>query len=142
MTQKTQLQGAGDGTAVPAGYVGEKLSGTNIGPTLSVSGSVYNAASLTLPAGVWMVFGHIYVSTIGATLTAVLASISTSSGAHNSLSTAADYSTATGTARFLCPAPLYINTTGQPVYLCASSVYTGTTPGVQTIGTELYAIRL
>jgi len=58
MTQKSLLQSAGDGTAVPAGYVGEVLtsSGTQTG---SASGTitVNMGTGVTLTPGTWIVQG-------------------------------------------------------------------------------------
>ena len=59
MTQKTQLQAAGDGTAVPAGYVGQLVSSNLSGIALSVSTSAWNYSdctglSMTLDSGVWL----------------------------------------------------------------------------------------
>jgi hypothetical protein len=55
MTQKALLQSAGDGTVVPAGYVGERLtaSGSQAG---NVSGvvTVNLASGITLTPGVWI----------------------------------------------------------------------------------------
>jgi hypothetical protein len=56
MTQKALLQSAGDGTAVPAGYVGETLSNTT---TTTITTSFQNLVSITLNKGYWLVFGYI-----------------------------------------------------------------------------------
>jgi len=66
MPQKTLLQSAGDGTTVPAGYVGEYyapaiLSGSN----QSISGSSYvtiTGSSITIGPGVWMLLAGASVS--------------------------------------------------------------------------------
>ena len=51
MTQKQLIQGAGDGTAVPAGHIGETLTATG---TLSATTAAYLVgATLTLTTGVW-----------------------------------------------------------------------------------------
>lgn len=52
MTQKQLLQGAGDGTAVPAGYIVENYQ--DIGSTL-VTTSNTNLATRTLTPGVWSI---------------------------------------------------------------------------------------
>jgi len=55
MTQKSQLQSAGDGTAVPSGYVGErKISSASTNITLSTSVSDIGL-SFTLEPGEWIV---------------------------------------------------------------------------------------
>jgi len=57
MTAKAQLQSAGDGTAVPSGYVGEtkvvNLSGTSFVPSTSLAD--VTGLSMTLDSGVWQV---------------------------------------------------------------------------------------
>lgn len=54
MTQKALLQSAGDGTAVPAGYVGQILS--NEGSTqASVGGTTTDLVVLNIPQGVWQI---------------------------------------------------------------------------------------
>lgn len=58
MTQKALLQSAGDGTAVPSGYVGEVISASpasNIVPT--GSNVIITLASIVLTPGTWMVQG-------------------------------------------------------------------------------------
>ena len=55
MTQKALLQSSGDGTAVPAGYIGETI---NVDITSSVATTVANtpvdcAQTITLTPGVW-----------------------------------------------------------------------------------------
>jgi hypothetical protein len=55
MTQKQLLQGAGDGTAVPTGFIGEStfVAGTNSALTTGINLKVQ---TYTLPsAGVWMI---------------------------------------------------------------------------------------
>ena len=58
MTQKQLIQGAGDGTAVPAGYIGETITvdiTSSVG-TVSANTAVDCAQTLTLPtAGVWRI---------------------------------------------------------------------------------------
>lgn len=53
MTQKALLQGAGDGTAVQAGYVGEiRRAQINASPNTA---NYVNAANITLNPGVWLI---------------------------------------------------------------------------------------
>jgi hypothetical protein len=56
MTQKALLQSSGDGTAVPAGYVGERLlsSGTEVSlPSGTITTNL--GTGITLTPGVWIV---------------------------------------------------------------------------------------
>jgi hypothetical protein len=60
MTQKALLQSAGDGTTVPAGYVGERINSVGlISPGAISNTTVSNvsiAGSLSLSAGIYLVF--------------------------------------------------------------------------------------
>lgn len=53
MADKTLLQSAGDGTAVPAGYVGE-IKRTTFSGVAPSNSSYVNAASLQLTPGTWI----------------------------------------------------------------------------------------
>jgi hypothetical protein len=59
MTQKTLLQSSGDGTAVPAGYVGQLLqnAGGEIEASFGPSNQIAAIASFNLTAGTWLCFG-------------------------------------------------------------------------------------
>jgi hypothetical protein len=56
MTQKSLLQSAGDGTAVPAGMIGEILEVQSSNASVTTA-SYAQVVSLTLTAGVWSVSG-------------------------------------------------------------------------------------
>ena len=61
MSNKQLLQSAGDGTAVPAGYVGEIVPGTLSVVTATFSGGnagIATMGSRTLGVGVWLVFAE------------------------------------------------------------------------------------
>jgi hypothetical protein len=59
MTAKAQLQSSGDGTAVPAGYVGQLLqnAGGEIEASFGPSNQIAAIASFNLTAGTWLCFG-------------------------------------------------------------------------------------
>lgn len=81
MTQKALLQSAGDGTAVPSGYIGEVLSSNTSGTTISTSGT--QSLSLTLTAGIWATY--ISVTYNGSsTVTGMQMGISTSNSSFDS----------------------------------------------------------
>ena len=64
MTQKSLFQAAGDGTAVPANYAGEFISGTSAGLSLTSGGGlVATGTAITLPPGIWAIFGYIQYGT-------------------------------------------------------------------------------
>jgi hypothetical protein len=79
MTQKQLLQGAGDGTAVPAGFIGEKLEAT-ITSTFTqaspVAQTIYDVTGLSISVtpGVWVMsaFGVVQVSCANTSVTGVL----------------------------------------------------------------------
>ena len=61
MANKQLLQAAGDGTAVPAGYIGEKITWTT-SPTTQIfntSESDWTNATINLSSGVWLVTANI-----------------------------------------------------------------------------------
>ena len=83
MTQKALLQGAGDGTAVPQGYVGETIeyTGSNVAAIASNSGFSCISA-YTVPAGKWLINGNCHlVKGTGTGITYLLAGINTSNAA-------------------------------------------------------------
>lgn len=54
MTAKAQLQSAGDGTAIPSGYVGETVAGTTIANPVVLATSSTAISSITLQPGRWV----------------------------------------------------------------------------------------
>jgi len=79
MTQKNLLQSAGDGTAVPSGYVGQRLVNT-VSVTGQASGTVtVTNASVELTPGIWQVYVVGLGKTVGPTYVQVaIANISNS----------------------------------------------------------------
>ena len=59
MTQKALLQSAGDGTAVPAGYVGERIAFTSRAVTPTAGGWVATQSLVTLTPGIWLMFARV-----------------------------------------------------------------------------------
>lgn len=74
MTQKALLQSAGDGSVVPAGYVGEQLVATWTGQTITTSFTTLGTISLVNP-GSYLVIIETDVSTVGASTTRIVSSI-------------------------------------------------------------------
>lgn len=138
--------GSKTGIAPVSGYIGEKLTSSNLAnTTLSVSGTTYNAGSVTLTTGVWMVYGHIGgASPGGTTQSNYITSLSTTSATHDSTTMNRDLSSTTSYDRYFSPAPLYINVTAatQVVYLTVSAVYTGTAPITTASFSYLYGVRI
>lgn len=84
MANKQLLQSAGDGTAVPAGYIGELRTATNDANSIA-SGTIRNTGTLTLTPGVylmWATLGTDFSST-NPNVTKLEISLSTTSAAHN-----------------------------------------------------------
>jgi hypothetical protein len=67
------LPGRTDGSAVPAGYVGEKISTTVSATFLTYPTTQASVASLSLTAGVWMLYGGISIYTNALPSTGILA---------------------------------------------------------------------
>ena len=80
MTAKALLQAAGDGTAVPVGYVLEVKEVTST--SAFNSGTVTDATSITLGAGSWVILGSCTSPSSNA-LTGLTCSISTTSATND-----------------------------------------------------------
>lgn len=66
MTQKALLQSAGDGTAVPQGYVGEVRFFIQSAPVnVSTNTNWTNLGSVIVPKGIWEVSGYSLVTQTG-----------------------------------------------------------------------------
>jgi hypothetical protein len=71
MTQKALLQSAGDGTAAPAGYVGEIISSKTSAATNVTTGVYFDAATITLTtSGTYRLDASVRYTLNGATVTA------------------------------------------------------------------------
>lgn len=87
MTQKQLIQGAGDGTAVPAGYIGETISAANYGHgdiSVATAGQYVHAGedTITLSAGTWLLYGAVRIYTPSTTdsLYGIVVNIGTATG--------------------------------------------------------------
>lgn len=67
MTQKALLQSSGDGTAVPSGCVGEKITFTNLTNDIPAT-TIVNIASATLTPGIYLIISKATIERNGATL--------------------------------------------------------------------------
>jgi hypothetical protein len=136
MTQKALLQSAGDGSAIPAGYVGELTARTTVNVT-NLTGSTVNAATLLLTSGNWLIFfnGQGGGSTVGSR---VSLTISTSSATEDT-----DFSTVGTVSSISQPFSMsmirVISTSGQNVYLTARAPDSGTT---MYLSGRIQAIRI
>lgn len=129
MANKQQLQSAGDGTAVPAGYVGERAFAQST--TANITGaaaSIRGVGTLSIPsAGVWLISSTLFAQWSGAPggASLILSTVSATStsfpqhGMGTSSFTDMPMSTQEGNSRianvhgvlatFTGPATLYIN---------------------------------
>lgn len=138
-----QVKGRTSGAVISAGYVGEILTASLSDVSLAVSATVYNAGSLSLTAGVWMVYGKVQFGVAGSTQTQCDASISLTSATHDNTNRVRDNSSGISAGRYLAPCPLYVNVSSTTtVYLCASSSYTGAAPSTTGAQSALFAVRI
>lgn len=124
MTQKQMLFSAGDGTSVPAGNVGEIIqSAVTVLANVGASNQWFDATSITLTPGVWLINSVIYYDRNGATITdsSLVIGLSVNSGNSNAGSTPPInwFDTATGT--------LSTSFTRVPIHLNVYCRYDGTT---------------
>jgi hypothetical protein len=138
----SNVLGSTTGVAPAAGVIGERLSATVGAVAMTVSGTVYNAASLVLTAGAWQVFGKVVFGTGGSTVAACVASISTTSATENTKSYVNLITTNTADIKAVHPMPITVNTAGQTVYLTGRMSFTGTGPSTDASYTDFYAIRI
>jgi len=136
-----QAPGLTTGAAISAGYVGEKLTVTLSDVAIALTATTYNAGSLTLTAGVWLVRGKVVVGVSGTTMTRVRSSISTTSATLDTVTFVDDLSTGITYARSI-KTDRYVNTAGTTVYLTVSSDYTGTAPSTSSANMIFEAIRI
>lgn len=146
------LPGNTTGNAIASGYVGEQQLVNNWnGQTSLSSGTAYNVTSLSLPAGVWLVFGSAEINaTTGTDLYNIQLSISTTTATRNNSAISVIAGTS-GTA-LLSEAVLnvfqYVNVSATtPVYLVGFAQTTASTwsisAGATNSGTgQFYAVRI
>jgi hypothetical protein len=142
-TANQQFLGKTDGATVAAGYVGQKLTASLSNVTLAdVAGTDKTVGTLTLTAGIWMVYAKCTINTPGSTMTYAQAAISTVNNTNNGVSAVRAIHNSITAATLIAPNPLYISTTGQDVYLVAQLVGSGTVPATVASSSELYAVRI
>lgn len=86
MTQKNLLQSAGDGTAIPAGVVGETIQFTpNVAITCTNASTWYVSSSVgTLTPGVWLISGSMLFAINSGVNDVILSTISDNTTANSS----------------------------------------------------------
>jgi hypothetical protein len=146
MAKQAKRQLAGSGEALPAGVIGQKLTGTWLNPSAAVG--TRNALSIDLPPGVWALYGKVYMQSSGATGYVELnCSVSTTSNTQDTESRL-NAITSTTTQDIMCASlPKYLAVTGAPttpVYFVVTvavgggSLAAGWVQGLSTF----YAVRI
>lgn len=136
------------GTTTPAaGFIGEKLTASvSNGGTVSSPISNSNAATLSLTAGNWMVYGKWYIETITGTMvvTSIQASLSSTSATPNAVSTNRITATFSAGDQEIVAGPIYVSQASTAnVYLVVSATWTGAgTSRINAGNTALYAVRM
>ena len=142
-TANQQLLGLTTGAVINAGYVGERLTATLSTVTLTTAGVSKNAATISLSAGVWIVYGTLCVIPAATATGVTNASISLTTDTHDALTLVRDLSNDVTNARRMALPIKYVNTTGQNVYLVFDvATYTGAAPFTSTPNMAFYAVRI
>jgi hypothetical protein len=142
------LPGNTTGSAVAAGYVGEVKTGTYITGTVASSGNWKSIYSISLTAGIWVVFGKLHFyngSTAPTTFTQVATGISTTQDGVVSATDELRFTPITA-ANFGFGIPfvtqiINISST-QTYYLNGSATYTALNSGTWTTESQLKAVRI
>jgi len=146
MPQKTLLQSAGDGTAVPAGYVGELpaiSSVTAIAP--GASAAYKSVTSITVNKGIYLVFAKLdfELSATGITgLSAIGGGISTQTNALDNNLQRVLMGTSVATNADLTVSPRYfsVSSDNTSFYLVSRIDYSSL--GTAKVGGLIYAVRI
>ena len=137
----TQVRGRTDGSAVPAGDVGEVITASLSNVTITPSNTPVTVGSLVLTAGTWIIYGKsMWAASGGAVGTFYRVSVSTTAATEHFPSAMAVYGP-TGDF-YVGSSPRVINTTGQTVYLVALGVYTGGANSTDATKSTFYAVRI
>jgi hypothetical protein len=135
------LPGRTDGQAVASGYIGQVVSASLTNGTLNNSTTVYDVASLVIPAGVWMVYCKAMISPAGTSTTYRDISVTTSSTTLDPVTQVRDSGNGSLNT-FIATTPYYINTTGTTLKLLALASFTGTSPVFTAASSSFYAVRI
>ena len=143
MTQKALLQSAGDGTVVPAGYVGEvRTANPAIVVNFGATAAVTNVTSITLNPGLYMLTGMVRIN-ISGTAVAYFAGISTSVNSFDSLSHISGASATISGATYIPTTTRIVNIPTVTTYYINGSINYSVAPtgGYQT-DSFIQAIRI
>jgi hypothetical protein len=134
------VKAAGTGTAIPAGYQFEELTGTSVANFSMISGNSYKLAQITLQPGLYLLEGRAYLSN-NATISVFRLDISTNNGSVlSTFESGSDGANGANNARSLIR--FFRVTSAQTYYLNGYVIWSGTF--VNFIGSDsfLKAYRL
>jgi hypothetical protein len=137
MTAKAQLQSAGDGTAVPSGYVGEIKQFTILTNTIANATNT-NIASIVLNKGIYLILSKLEIQTNTATWGAdpyLGASISTVSASYNGANESHIHIISSGVRGLRLVEPFTISSDNTTLYIVARH---GATSGAVTVDAVNY----
>lgn len=149
MPQKQLLQSAGDGTAVPAGYIGQIIQvspASNVTP--GAAGATITLCQITLTPGVWQVHGKaswLSAATPPTGFTALYGGLGIGTTSNwDAKYNFSMYPVQFGSAQTAGVAqPAFLNiTSNTTIYLLASGTYTAANGAVWTTESVLAAIRI
>lgn len=133
------------GAAIGAGYVGQVISASLSNVALSASGGQYNAGTLTLTPGVWMLHAKCQIGHWTTTHTNAAVSISSSAEGvnNNELTMVRDTSTQIGTGSYIAASPRVANiAVNTDFYMVVTASGTGTNPSTTATSSQFYAVRI
>lgn len=143
MTQKALLQSAGDGTAIPAGYVGDyKVSNPASTVSFGASAAATNVTNINLTPGLYMLTGMVRMN-ISGTVTAYFAGISTSVNSFDSFSHISGASATVTSATYVTTTTRIVNISAPTIYYLNSSInYSSLPTGGYAVESFIQAIRI
>jgi hypothetical protein len=136
--------GSTSGTAVAAGYVGQRIDGVWASPANNPN-TVLNIFTIALPAGVWMLYGKVYCASAGVTgYLELLCSISTTSATLDSETLLGTVNSTVSRDVVFGSLPKYVATSGQTYYFTARAAIGGGSLSAGWIqnSSSFYAVRI
>jgi hypothetical protein len=147
-TQRTigvETRGRTDGVTVPVGYVGEKLAATLSNSGTLTTATPTNVGTISLTAGIWLVYakGYLEVTSSTSTYTSAQVSVSTISATIDNTTRDLKNLPVNSTDLTFTPGILYVNNAAvSTVYLVASVTYTGGAIRFNGSNSEFIAVRV
>lgn len=135
------IVGDTSGTAVPKSVVGEVITGTNPGGSMT-SGVEINASALTLTPGTWRLDGQFYYNATASTISSVRTSIASASATIEYTSIVVSGTAAAGIDTCHQITKYVTVTVDTPYYLVGLCVFAVSTMAIYTDGTWFRATRI